>query len=484
MIPDNETARLTALQGLDILGTAHDAVYDRLVRLASTVLDVPIAWISFVDADRSWCKATVGFDLADMPRDASFCAHTILQPAGQALVVEDAWTDDRFEDNPLVAGDPHIRFYAGQPLFAPSGEAVATLSVVDHEPRHIGGRELRALADLAALAEGLLCPPSGIDTSAAFTDPVPASSDSRRLEELELILDNTTDVVVVVDPAGRIKTASGSLERLLGYGAPGVGDDALALVHADDRALASSELKNVVAGAQGSDPFTVRVLTANGSIRNMEWVAASHFDRPAVGGVVITMRDVSDRHMLSQMLSFQATHDRLTELPNRTLLEEHLRQALARAKREGNMIALCRFDLTGFQELNDELGHAAGDELLVDVARRIRSSIRTGDSAARLGGDEFAVLLEPVADAAEAAAVAQRIVNAISGPHSLPDGVSDCGANAGVALGAGDDDLPGMNSRSGKALSAARRAGPGSVEVAPLPTPTGDLVGGSNFGLR
>ena len=113
------------------------------------------------------------------------------------------------------------------------------------------------------------------------------------------------------------------------------------------------------------------------------------------------------------------------------------------------------------------LADALGDELLVDVAKRIRSSIRNGDSAARLGGDEFAVLLDPVTDAVEAQRVAQRLVASISGPHSLRAGVSDCGANAGIAISTDTDDATAIIARASRALSQAKRAGAGHVVLAP-----------------
>lgn len=505
--------RLDALRRLEIVGTPPEAAYDRLVRLATTLLDVPIAVISLVDADRSWFKARVGLDLAETHRDASFCVHTIGQEPGQALVVEDSWLDDRFEDNPLVIGSPRIRFYAGVPLRAPGGEPVGTLAVIDRTPRSLSTRELLALSDLASIVEELMA--SRVDVDAPESDdisapvlladdvedqPVVASSidevtppaetwelaadsadsaDTAALrdenEAFRLLLDHTTDVIVVLDAEAQIKFASPSLQRVLGHSADFRHvDGALALVHPDDRGLARNHLTAVLAGAGRSEPFTLRVLTASGSMRNMECTAESLFSTRAIGGVVLVLRDVSERHLLSQMLAYQSTHDRLTELPNRMLFQEHLVPALARATRERRAVAVCYFDLDGFQELNDQLGYAAGDELLVDVARRVRSSIRSGDSAARLGADEFAVLLDPVASVDEAVTVARRIVAAVSGPHSLRAGVSSCGASAGVAMSVPDDDATTIIARAARGLTTSRREGDGRVVLASGPTPVAE----------
>lgn len=492
-LPDDEPGRLEAVRRLALIGSAPEPAFDRLVRLATTLLNVPIAWISLVEADRSWFKARVGLDLGETSRAAAFCSHTIAEGDGDLFMVPDAWMDERFENNPLVIGSPRIRFYAGCAVHGPDGHPVGTLSVVDREPRNLTGRERLALLDLAALVEELIGSRAGagtadgggagadvlagLDVTAELgyerglpqfaTDPQQVARLESELEAAHLMLEHTMDVIVVLDEAAQIKFASPSFERQLGHIA-GVRhpEGALALVHADDRAVARARITAAMADDAVADAFNLRVLTAAGSIRNMECTAQSLFATRSVGGVVLTMRDVSDRHLLSQMLAFQSTHDRLTELPNRMLFQEHLTPALARSRRDRRPVAVCTLDVAGFQELNDQLGHAAGDELLVDVAKRIRSSIRNGDSAARLGGDEFAVLLDPVTDAVEAQRVAERLVAAISGPHSLRAGVSDCGANAGIAISGDADDATAIIARASRALSQAKRAGTGHVVMA------------------
>lgn len=480
LVPSDEPARLAALARLGLIGTPPDPAFDRIVRLASTVLDVPIALITLVDADRSWFKARVGTDLSETSRDGSFCAHTILEPAGEPLVVADTWLDDRFEEHPLVTANPKARFYAGYALRTPDGMPVGTLGVVDRSPRSLSTRDLLSLADLAALAEQLLAHAAGAATSAAAAaalDPVLDAAMAAvptdvalaaRLSTLEVMLAATSDVVIVVDAAGKLTDASPSLERTLGYpGGASPDGTAIALVHPDDRPLARDELKAAVAGSGDAEPFHVRVLTANGSIRNMECLAIDHFDDPAIRGAVVTMRDVSERHMFNQMLKFQSTHDRVTELPNRALLLEHLRPAVARAGRERAQVAVCVLDIDGMRELNQELGHSAGDELLVAVAKRIRSTVRGGDSLARLEGGEFAVLLDPIADADEATRVARRIVDAVSGRHSLRSGVATCRATAGLAISRDGDDPTGILARAEASLLLAKRTDSTAVEVAP-----------------
>ncbi|WP_347554871.1 response regulator [Robbsia sp. KACC 23696] len=134
--PIDEAQRLDALDRLALLDTEPEIAFDDLVQLAATLCDVPIALISLVDRDRQWFKARVGLNATETHRDLAFCAHAILHPDA-LMIVENAAEDPRFCHNPLVTGDPHIRFYAGAPLLSPDGHALGTLCVIGREPRSI-----------------------------------------------------------------------------------------------------------------------------------------------------------------------------------------------------------------------------------------------------------------------------------------------------------------------------------------------------------
>ena len=148
-IPVDESQRQRDLERLGVLNHPGDQHFERLVRLASTVLETPIALISLVDGDRQWFLAHHGIDSTETPRKMAFCAHAIA--GDETLVVPDAQQDPRFCTNPLVIQDPKVRFYAGTPLQSRDGHNLGTLCVIDRLPRHFSASQVRLLEDLAQL---------------------------------------------------------------------------------------------------------------------------------------------------------------------------------------------------------------------------------------------------------------------------------------------------------------------------------------------
>jgi GAF domain-containing protein len=153
-LPTNEAERLTTLKEYHILDTGAEQSYDDITTLAAHICEVPIALISIVDEARQWFKSRVGMEQQQTSREIAFCAYAILQQ--EPFIVKDAKKDQRFADNPLVTGEPHIRFYAGFPLINVEGLALGTLCVIDRQPRQLSAEQLKTMQALARQVMALL----------------------------------------------------------------------------------------------------------------------------------------------------------------------------------------------------------------------------------------------------------------------------------------------------------------------------------------
>ncbi|WP_348945111.1 GAF domain-containing protein [Chitinibacter sp. FCG-7] len=148
-VASDEALRIATLRNFLILDTPPEERFDNLTRVAASFFRVPIALISLVDVNRQWFKSACGLDASETARDISFCGHAILQ--NDVMIVENALLDSRFADNPLVTGEPQIRFYAGAPLQAANGCNVGTLCLIDRQPRSLAPFEVEMLQDMAKL---------------------------------------------------------------------------------------------------------------------------------------------------------------------------------------------------------------------------------------------------------------------------------------------------------------------------------------------
>jgi GAF domain-containing protein len=149
-LPKNEEERLSFLRSVRILDTPMEECFERITRLLCRVLEAPIAAVSLVDVDRQWFKSIRGLEVCQCPRAHSFCSHTILQD--NPLIVSDASTDPRFAENRFVAGQPHLKYYAGVPLLVADNVRIGAVCIFDTETRELSENDLQFLLDLAATA--------------------------------------------------------------------------------------------------------------------------------------------------------------------------------------------------------------------------------------------------------------------------------------------------------------------------------------------
>ncbi|MCB0993481.1 MAG: diguanylate cyclase, partial [Acidimicrobiales bacterium] len=290
-----------------------------------------------------------------------------------------------------------------------------------------------------------------------------ASGTERRFEAL---VQNTSDLVLVVRPDGMIQYASPASARQLGH-EPGQmeGLPMAEFVHLED-AAEFAVLLTLRATSRSTEPVTIRLRNADGQWRWMETVSTDLTDDEAVGGVVLNTRDVTDRREVEEQLAHQAFHDALTGLANRALFEDRVAHAVERNRREGRPVAMMLLDLDDFKTVNDSLGHAVGDQLITQIARRVRSALRSGDTAARLGGDEFAVLLETCEGTEDAIRVAKRLLSALVEPIALEGYELVVRGSIGIAVAtASEADPEDLLRQADVAMYAAKAKGRGSYEV-------------------
>lgn len=328
--PSDEPLRQRALDDLELLDTPTEQYLDTLVRLTRELFQVETVLISLIDRDRQWFKARVGLDIAETPRDISFCGHAV--EARSPLVVQDARQDPRFADNPVVTGAPFIRFYAGQPLFSHGGQAIGTLCMLHPEPRTLSPEERLRLRDLGTLTEGYL------------------------------------------------------------------------------------QLRGLSQQAQ-------------------------------------KLRQAVSREQRKALI------DALTQLWNRAALAQFFPVQLQGARDLGQSLGVIYADLDHFKQINDQYGHAGGDQVLWECARRMTAALRPDDLLIRLGGEEF-VALVTVHDACELNQIAERMRKAIGdtpmqiGAHSQRISLS-----LGTALHRAGDSQTSLLERADRALYLAKQQG-------------------------
>ncbi|HET7489660.1 MAG TPA: EAL domain-containing protein [Acidimicrobiales bacterium] len=235
-------------------------------------------------------------------------------------------------------------------------------------------------------------------------------------ERFRSLVQNSSDVVTILDPDGTIRYQSASVERVYGYESDLlVGTAFDSLVRPDDAHALAEALEDVQRRPGGSALVKLALLHRDGQWCHSETAITNLLDH-SVRGIVLNTRDISERKRLEEQLRHQAFHDPLTGLANAALFRDRIGHALAHRTTRRRTVAVLFCDLDGFKRVNDSLGHASGDELLRAVGRRLVSLVRPADTVARLGGDEFAVLLEEVMFAAEANVVAERLADALREP--------------------------------------------------------------------
>lgn len=416
-LSEREDERISALQAAHILDSDPSPEFDAAVAVVRDLLRVPICLVSLVDTNRQWFKARCGLDVNETGRDVAFCTYAIL--SDDVLVVENATLDPRFRDNPLVTGDPHIRFYAGAPLLMSPGVALGTLCAIDTEPRTMGRSEMLMLQRLAKIVTGLIRGHALAHDAARLALAADAQNfkieeqardlrlRERRFLQTERIarvggweLDLATDSISWSDETYRIYD--------IPTGTPVNRELALSAYPSHER----DRLKTLIERASREcSAFDVELefTTLSGVEKWVRMVGEVELHDGAPRRVFGTFQDVTDRRRTEERLWKAANRDSLTGLANRNRFDA----MLAAGSTEGSVAGMLMVDADHLKDINDTLGHDAGDEMIRAIAQRLRNAVGENGTVARVGGDEFAILVPAPVNAEMLESLARGIVTAM-----------------------------------------------------------------------
>ncbi|MEA2550251.1 MAG: hypothetical protein QOE25_20, partial [Actinomycetota bacterium] len=371
---------------------------------------------------------------------------------------EAAVADDHYEFNVMTEGDPD-----GVHSF---DEETSDYRIYGKDGRLVWLRDhniiIRDDAGVPRFQQGIMTD---------VTELRQAEDEVKRSEKrFESLVQNSSDVVLVIDTDTTIRYASPSSLGVLGS-EPALleGTRLIELIHPDDKVRALSFLTALPGESGHADLLDFRLQHAAEKFIYTETLRTNLLSDENVHGIVLNVRDISERRTFEEQLSHQAFHDPITDLANRALFRDRATHAIARQARDGKPIAVLFLDLDDFKMVNDSLGHAAGDQLLREVGDRLEGCLRAVDTAARLGGDEFAVLLEDGGGEVHAVEVADRVLKGLVEPFSLDGREIILRASIGIAVshagGGGAQDGDELLRNAEAAMYIAKESGKGRHQI-------------------
>ncbi|MGI4758306.1 MAG: putative bifunctional diguanylate cyclase/phosphodiesterase [Janthinobacterium lividum] len=421
----HEEQRIETLRSYCVLDTPSEPVFDDLTALAATMFNVPIVLISLVDEHRQFFKSSVGLQRTQTSRDVSFCAYTILHE--KPMVILDAALDDRFRTNALVTGDPHIRFYAGAPLIAPNGMALGSFCVIDQKPRESFDEEDQAaLQRFATLAFTLI-------EQRLFPAQIRRAEEEVLLmnERYKLATEATTEGIWDWDcltdelfKSGRMRAIVG-LEEHDSYVAL---EDWFKRVHPLDVASVRSTANALKNGAAAGYRLQYRVRHEDS---NWRWVQSQAVAVRSPDGVLLrvvgSLSDITER-MRTDPLTGEHTRASLIEVLDR-------RWRTARESKRKFAALVLHFDT--LKRVGGSLGKEGGELLLIAIASRVKQTLSTelADVVARLSADEFGIVVDYVAEEADAVMYAGLLQAVLQVPFDVNDQRVSLSLNVGIVVG-------------------------------------------------
>ncbi len=436
---DQEKNRLLAVESYEILDTSDETDFDDLVKLAAMIFHVPIATVTIVDEHRQWFKAAVGLSIKETSREISFCKHTIMLNA--PLVVENTSLDDRFSGNPLVLSEPYLRFYAGVPLINSDNLAIGTFCVMDQMPRAFSDHELETLKMLANQAMKLLelraerNKLSLLNNELDFINAALLESEQRWKFALEGAGDGVWDLNINTKKTFFSKKWKAML-GYTGYKLTNNYSTWISMIHKDDLPKFLQALNNCLHNKSDTCVVEYRLQCKD---KSWKWVLARgmvvELNKDGTAQRMVgTHSDISELKKSEEIIWKQANFDALTGLPNRRMFFDRLDLEIKRMSRANGMFALMFFDLDGFKNVNDKLGHHTGDRLLIEVSSRVNHCIRESDVFARLGGDEFIIIVTGFDTSSYVEMIADKILQTLNQPFIFESNIVTISASVGISI--------------------------------------------------
>lgn len=478
-----EQERLDALHALDVLDTLPEDEFEAIVTGARHLFACPMAYVSLIDADRQWFKARCGIEAAETTRDASICTHAI--EVDDMLVIPDTTRDPRFTNNPLVVGPPFIRFYAGVPLRVASRRGgtpmpIGTLCVADTRPRDPEPAQLKLLRGMAHVIEALLeARRSSKESLQLALARHEALIEMERTQRLLLHAERMAQIgswrLDLATEQGHWSVQTYAIHGL----APGVAirlDNSLVHYPGRDREKLEVAIAACVTEGHAWD-LELDFLTADGELRRVRTIGEPEWRDGLVAALIGVIQDVTERYKFERRLHEVAHTDELTGLATRRAFNERLDAAIAQNHANGMPVAVAILDLDRFKEVNDRLGHAAGDEVLRLTAAKLRTISYLGDYfAARLGGDEFVLLLRGAHARERLAPAVERLLNELR--HDVPVDGGSIPVSTTVGVGIADattEDRSALLKAADQALYRAKRLRRGTAAIAGRPGVIGPI---------
>lgn len=443
---------LAAKRALERIPTENLA---HLLEIARLVTDARMAFVNVVD--ESTVSTLVGAGAASGQQHAvgdTFCSHVVDAP-NQSLNVLDARVDPRFANLPVVAGEEKIRFYAGTAILSPDGVPIGTLCVMDTVER----KEFPETT-----AQGLVTLAAAVTARLELRQQIDALEEERR--KFNAFMDHGPVVAFMKDDEGRYTYVN---QRFMD--SFGMTEDQL--IGNRDRDLWPVEISSALEAhdrwVMGQDePVELTEAGPPDADGSVTWWQSHKFVVPGtrrlLGGMAL---NVSELHRMQSKFRHLASTDALTGLPNRHALNTVLTEMVDQRSGAGELTAVLFMDLDRFKQVNDTLGHQAGDMLLVEFADRLRRAVRSTDKIFRLAGDEFVVVLDGLHAATEAVRVAEKILESMKPPVSLNGQTHQVSTSIGIAVRpSGKVDSGALLAMADDALYQAKNSGRGCYAIA------------------